>query len=485
MQPKVSIVMPVYNVERYVEQSVRSLMTQTLEDIEIIIVNDGSKDGSRDIVGKLAEEDPRIKIIDNVNSGYGVSINKGFAAATGEYLGILESDDFAEPDAYEKLYAAAKQNDADMVKGCFNLYWSNPERFKYFDIFEFTDYPEDDPRRFDYSCAEKVIKPLDFDHIFYVKASIWSAIYRTEFIRANKITCRETPGASYQDASFTFNVLSKAKRLFLIRDVIVNYRQDNEGSSVNSKDKAFVLFGEYEEMDRIIREDGVENPDELRRVEALMKFDAYMWNYNRVRRTYHEELAQRMSEEFKAGLARGDFDLARFESGKWYTLNLVANNPERFVREWDLGEKSRQERLQQIAFNAATLVKKEGPVGYAARLAKILVFDKLDKSKPAPRPDEGVEWEDRPPVTLPLCNNCLVSIVIPAYNAEKYLEESVQRILDQRFRLFELILVDDGSTDRTPEICDRFAEQDKRVRVIHKENGGEGSARHRMRLRRI
>ncbi|MBQ6521845.1 MAG: glycosyltransferase, partial [Atopobiaceae bacterium] len=107
MQPKVSIVMPVYNVERYVEQSIRSLMEQTLEDIEIIIVNDGSKDGSRDIVGRLAEEDPRIRIIDNVNSGYGVSINRGFAAATGEYLGILESDDFAEPDAYEKLYTAA------------------------------------------------------------------------------------------------------------------------------------------------------------------------------------------------------------------------------------------------------------------------------------------------------------------------------------------------------------------------------------------
>lgn len=477
MNAKVSIIMPVYNVERYVEQSIRSLMEQTLEDIEIIIVNDGSKDGSRDIVGRLAEEDPRIRIIDNVNSGYGVSINKGFAAATGEYLGILESDDFAEPDAYEKLYTAAKANDADMVKGCFNLYWSNPERFKYFDIFENTDVPEESLTRYDYSFAERVINPLEYEHIFFVKASIWSAIYRADFIREHAITCRETPGASYQDASFTFNVLSKAERLYLIRDVIVNYRQDNEGSSVNSKDKAFVLFGEYEEIERIINEDGVKSPDQLRKIAALMKFDAYMWNYNRVHRKYHDELALRMSDEFKKGMERGDFDLARFESGKWYTLNLIASNPERFVREWDLGAKTRGERLQQIAFNATTLIKKEGPIGYAGRLAKILVIDRLSNDRPAPRPDEGVEWEDRPPVTLPLCNNCLVSIVMPAYNAEKYIEETVRRILDQQFRLFELIIVDDGSTDSTPEILDRFAAEDKRVRIIHQENQGEGPAR--------
>ncbi len=487
MQPKVSIVMPVYNVERYVEQSIRSLMEQTLEDIEIIIVNDGSKDGSRDIVGRLAEEDPRIRIIDNVNSGYGVSINKGFAAATGEYLGILESDDFAEPDAYEKLYNAAKANDADMVKGCFNLYWTDPERFEYFDIFENTDISEDRPGRFDYSCAERVIKPLEYERIFYVKASIWSAIYRTAFLRENNITCRETPGASYQDSSFTFNVLSKAKRLFLLRDVIVNYRQDNSNSSVNSKDKAFVLFGEYEEIDRIIDEDGVEDPETLRKIAAYMKFDAYMWNYNRVHRKYHEELAHRMSEEFKADFERGSFDLGRFESGKWYVLNRIISDPDAFIREWDLGEKSVEDRIKQKAFNAATLLKKEGPVGYAGRLFKKFVIGriKVNESETEVEEEEAVEIDDEvevaadvvPQFRVPLYFNNYVSIVMPAYNAESYIEDTVRRILDQTFGNFELIIVDDGSTDSTPEILDRFAAEDKRVRVIHQENQGEGGAR--------
>lgn len=476
MQPKVSIIMPVYNVERYVEQSIRSLMEQTLEDIEIIIVNDGSKDGSRDIVGRLAEEDSRIKIIDNVNSGYGVSINKGFAAATGEYLGILESDDFAEPDAYEKLYAAAKASDADMVKGCFNLYWSNPERFEFFDIFENTDIPEDRPGRFDYSFADRVIKPLEYERIFYVKASIWSAIYRTAFIREHGITCRETPGASYQDASFTFNVLSKCQRLYLMRDVIVNYRQDNEGSSVNSKDKAFVLFGEYEEIERIITEDGVEDPEALRKVAAYMKFDAYMWNYNRVHRKYHEELAHRMSEEFKAEFARGAFDIDRFESGKWYVLNRVMSDPDGFIREWDLGEKSLEERVQQKAFNAFTLLKKEGPVGYAGRLFKKFVVERIKDDEPLEESEEAEE-DPRLQFKVPLYFNNYISIVMPAYNAERYIEETVRRILDQTFGNFELIIVDDGSTDRTPEILDRFAAEDRRVRVIHQENTGEGGAR--------
>lgn len=478
MSAKVSIIVPVYNVERYVEQCVRSLMEQTLKDIEIIIVNDGSKDGSRDIVGKLAEEDSRIRIIDNVNSGYGVSINTGFAAANGEYLGILESDDFAEPDAFEKLYTTAKANQADVVKGCFNLYWTDPERFEYFDIFENPDVPMDSPARFGHENANRAIAPLDYEHIFYVKASIWSAIYRTEFIRENGITCRETPGASYQDASFNFNVLSKARRLVLIRDVIVNYRQDNASSSVNSIDKAFVLFGEYEEMNRIIDEDGVVEPDRLRMISACMKFDAYMWNYDRVHPKYHQELAQRMSEEFKAERDRGSLDIHRFDNRKWYLLNLLINDPERFVRMRDEGRVTAADRVQEKISNASAIIQREGTVRYASRLVDKYVIGgvpgrlirNLAKSS-----DKHV-GEDVP-IAASTDGHPEVSIIMPAYNAAKYIEQTIQGILDQTFDNFELIIVDDGSTDRTPAIVDRIADKDCRVKVIHKPNGGEGSAR--------
>ena len=125
--PKVSIVIPVYNVEKYLRQCLDSVVNQTLQDIEIICVNDGSKDSSLQIMHEYQAKDPRIKIIDKENSGYGASMNRGFDAATGEYLGIVESDDYAEPDMFEKLYAVAKADDLDVVKSGFFYYYSKPE----------------------------------------------------------------------------------------------------------------------------------------------------------------------------------------------------------------------------------------------------------------------------------------------------------------------------------------------------------------------
>ena len=104
---KISIVVPVYNVERYLEQCLDSLINQTLKDIEIICVNDGSTDDSLCILKRYAEVDDRILIVSKVNSGYGHTMNTGMAMAKGEYLAIVESDDFVVPEMFEKLYDAA------------------------------------------------------------------------------------------------------------------------------------------------------------------------------------------------------------------------------------------------------------------------------------------------------------------------------------------------------------------------------------------
>ena len=106
---KVSIVVPIYNVEKYLRQCLNSIINQTLKDIEIICVNDGSTDLSTQIINEFAEKDNRIKIINKENSGYGASMNRGFDSATGEYLGIVESDDYADPCMFEKLYGIAKK----------------------------------------------------------------------------------------------------------------------------------------------------------------------------------------------------------------------------------------------------------------------------------------------------------------------------------------------------------------------------------------
>lgn len=117
--PKVSVIVPVYNVEKYLEKCLETLISQTLKDIEIICINDGSKDSSLNILKKYALNDERIKIIDKHNEGLSAARNDGLNAATGEYIGYVDSDDWVDLNFYEKLYNAAKKYNAEAA--CANI----------------------------------------------------------------------------------------------------------------------------------------------------------------------------------------------------------------------------------------------------------------------------------------------------------------------------------------------------------------------------
>ena len=114
--PKISILVPIYNVEKYLRECLESILAQTLKDTEIICINDGSTDSSPEILEEYRKKDSRIKIINKSNSGYGASMNMGFQFATADYIGIVESDDFVKPEMFEELYLIAQKNNADIVK---------------------------------------------------------------------------------------------------------------------------------------------------------------------------------------------------------------------------------------------------------------------------------------------------------------------------------------------------------------------------------
>ncbi|HIU67085.1 MAG TPA: glycosyltransferase, partial [Candidatus Caccomorpha excrementavium] len=111
---KVSVVVPVCNVEQYLRECLDSIMGQTLREIEIICVNDGSSDSCMDILREYAQADTRIKVINKVNAGYGHTMNLGIDMAQGEYIGIVESDDFVVPEMYQELYDIATAHDLDL-----------------------------------------------------------------------------------------------------------------------------------------------------------------------------------------------------------------------------------------------------------------------------------------------------------------------------------------------------------------------------------
>ena len=139
--PKVSVIIPVYNVEKHLERCLDSVVNQTLKDIEIICVNDASTDNSINILKKYAQKDKRINIIDlPENLGAGNARNKALDIAKSEYIGFIDSDDFVDLDFYKKLYSKAKTENAQVAKGSINCikngnkYWRS-SIFCVYDIF--------------------------------------------------------------------------------------------------------------------------------------------------------------------------------------------------------------------------------------------------------------------------------------------------------------------------------------------------------------
>lgn len=311
---KVSVVIPIYNVEKYLRQCLDSVVNQTLKEIEIICVNDGSTDSSGDIIAEYMAKDSRVKVINKANSGYGHSMNMGFDMATGEYIGIVESDDYADSDMFESLYKTASENKLDVVKSGYYFYFSVPE--------ERNEKQEIVSKALSNKtfCPTSYFKSkMEMVEFFNIKPTIWSSIYRKDFIRENNIRFNETPGASYQDASFNFKVWSCAERVQLLQEAFLHYRQDNETSSVNSKGKVFCVCDEYAEMQRFLDEHP-EKKGTLEYIKNRIKYDSYMWNYERLADKYKYIFIERAAAEFKNDMEQGKLDKQYFEWYKWENL---------------------------------------------------------------------------------------------------------------------------------------------------------------------
>ena len=319
--PKVSVVIPVYNVEKYLRQCLDSVVNQTLKDIEIICVDDGSTDSSPDIIREYMEKDSRVKVITKPNSGYGNSMNRGFDMAEGEYIGIVESDDYAELNMFERLYEIASKNSLDVIKSSFYFYYSVPkERNEKMEIVSKV-------REGITFCPSRDFKaPMEMVEFFNIKPSIWSAIYRKDFIRENKIRFLETPGAAFQDSSFNFKVMSLAQRVQLTREAFLHYRQDNESSSINSPGKVFCVCDEYAEMQKFL-DTNPYNRGVLECVCKRIKYDTYMWNFERLSKKYKYLFLERASEEFKEDFENGTMDARFFEDYKWRDVKKLVEDP--------------------------------------------------------------------------------------------------------------------------------------------------------------
>lgn len=218
---KVSIIVPVYNVEKYLSKCLDSLISQTLKDIEIICVNDGSVDNSLDILKNFAQKDPRIKIIDKQNEGVAIARNIALEQATGEYIGFVDSDDYIDLDYFEKLYNTATKNNSDIAVA------SILKHKKYFDKYN-VRYSEEQVAE---NIQEKIKLCGDKKHFFFYA---WNKIYKTDLIKNNKIKFSE--GQIYEDVMFAMNALYFSNKVVSVPNTKYHYVERNN-SLVKYKDK--------------------------------------------------------------------------------------------------------------------------------------------------------------------------------------------------------------------------------------------------------
>ena len=311
----VSVLTPIYNVERYLPECLDSLKAQTLKEIEFICINDGSTDGSLEILKRYAEGDPRFVIIDKPNSGYGASMNCGLDKARGEYIGILESDDIAAPDMFKSLYRYAHRRHLDIVKS--NYFEHDDEGDTFQDLLGWFSY-------------NKVFDVRTQPVLTYMLPAIWAALYRREMLVDNGIRFNETPGASFQDTSFVFRCWVASRRVALLPEAYLRYRVNRNESSVKSDKKVFEVCSEYELSNAFIHE----TPERLAdfgKILQVCKLGTYRWNYNRISADYQEAFAERWAQEYREADAEGLLDESMFEPKDWALIQELLADPVAFA----------------------------------------------------------------------------------------------------------------------------------------------------------
>lgn len=217
-KPNVSVILPSLNVKPFIEECVESVINQTLENIEIICVDAGSDDGTLEILEDYANKDSRIKILRSDKRSYGHQMNLGIAAAEGEYVGILETDDYVEEDMYESLYELSNEGSVDIVKSNFYHFYGDCE-------FRIDSTKKGLPKN-EFTVYENA-------NVLNGHPSIWTGIYKKSFLVENNIKFIEAPGGGWVDNPFLFETHLNAKSIIYKDEPYYYYRELNPNSSTN------------------------------------------------------------------------------------------------------------------------------------------------------------------------------------------------------------------------------------------------------------
>ncbi len=241
---KISVIIPIYNVEVYLRQCLDSLVNQSFKDVEFICINDGSPDNCGEILKEYSQRDFRFKVITQENKGQGSARNAGLEASSGEYILFVDPDDWMEQNAFEKIYSFFEKNNGDVIQFNYREYTENTGEYV---INNFADFLN---KKFNYNL--KNYESYNWEDVFgcgfkYSKFTVWTKAYRKSFL--DKYEIKFPNNKNGEDDVFSTQVFINSDKIYYLEDYLYNYRLRNNSSCNSISDDNFCIF---ENLHRII-----------------------------------------------------------------------------------------------------------------------------------------------------------------------------------------------------------------------------------------
>lgn len=304
---KVSVIIPVYNVEKYLKQNLKSITQQTLKEIEIICVDDGSTDSSYKIIEEFAVNDSRVIPVKQTNGGAGAARNNGLRRARGKYLSFLDSDDFFEPNMLEEAYKKAEETKADFVVFNSDQYYEDSNEYKSVPwVVRYAELPPYQP------FGRRAMT----DNIFKVFVGwAWDKLYNRKWVLENDLWFQEQRTSN--DMLFVFSSIAIAKKIAYVEKdkILVHQRRNNKSSLSNTREKSWDCF--YNALcalrDRL-KAEGIYKELEKDYINYALHFA--LWNLNTLAEPTHQKLFDKLKDEWWKDLGVEGKDKDYFYSKK-------------------------------------------------------------------------------------------------------------------------------------------------------------------------
>lgn len=321
--PKISVIVPVYNVEKYLENCLNSIINQTFSDIEIICVNDGATDNSEAILKKYQQQDNRIKIVNKKNGGLSSARNAGLKVATGDFISFIDSDDWIDKTMLEKMYENITKLNTDIsicaVHNFDEQKQTIDDSLPYFTLELFNE-------RFD----NKVFSYTDTkDFIMDVCVMAWNKLYRKSFLDEQKATFPD--GLIFEDGPFFFSIFFKTQKVSLVREFLYFYRINRTGSILQKHNKNLM---DIIDIVNLMYEKISQTPiwNEIKNTFYKKKADDIFYRYQLIPLKYKKKFAKKFREESHLAKEENfDFDYIKENMPITYTNMNILKNQTSFI----------------------------------------------------------------------------------------------------------------------------------------------------------